>query len=108
MRCFVGAAPLSAITQKLPKLAMPLGVAVFIGLFVLGRWGQVWLPFWIVGTIGSGGFVVWLAVPALWRPRRLWETRRIRGVVETAAFVAIAAYTFWISVGHLTDELALL
>ena len=57
-------------------------------------------------TIGSGAFVLWLAVPALWRPHRLWEERRVRGVVETAAYVAIAGYTFWISLGHLTDELA--
>ena len=78
---------------------------MFIGLFVLGQWRQVWLPFWIVGAIGSGAFVVWLAAPALWRPRRLWEERRVRGVVETAGLVAVAGYTFWISLGHLTDEL---
>ncbi len=75
--------------RKLPKLAMPLGVAVFIGLFVLGQWRQVWLPFWIVGTIGSGTFAVWLAAPrcggrggygrsgscvASSKPRRWWRS----------------------------------
>ena len=97
---------MTAHTRRLPKLALPLGVAVFVGLFILGQWREIWLPFWIVGTVGSGAFVVWLAVPALRRPQRLWEERCVRGVLETAVYVAIAAYTFWISLGHLTEELA--
>ena len=97
---------MTAITRRLPKLAIPLGVAVFVGLFILGQWRGIWLPFWIIGTVGSGAFVLWLTVPALWRPQRLWEERRVRGVVETAAYVAIAAYSFWISLGHMTEELS--
>ena len=49
---------------------------------------------------------MWLAIPALWQPHRLWAERRLRGVLETAAYVAIAGYTFWISLGHLLEELS--
>ncbi len=97
---------MATIIEKLPKLALPMGLAAFAGLFLLGQFRDVWLPFWMVGTLGAGGFVLWLAIPAFWQPRRLWAESRVRGVIETAAYVAVAGYTFWISLGHLLEELA--
>lgn len=82
------------------------GIAIFIALFVLGMAAGVWLPFWVFATLGSVGVGLVLVVGVLRAPERFWRDKGIRGVAETGFFVAVAAYSFWISVGHLGDEIA--
>ena len=38
-------------------------LAVFGSLFILGRMAQIWLPFWIVGTLGAAAYAAVLAIP---------------------------------------------
>ncbi len=80
------------------------GIAIFALLFVLGQVSGVWLPFWIVSTLGSVLFAVIMAGGAAWEVARK-QKRSARAWGETVLLVAVAAYSFWISIGHLTEEL---
>lgn len=81
------------------------GIVVFALLFVMGQVRGVWLPFWIVSTLGSAMFAVVMAGGAAWEVARQ-QKRSARAWGETVLLVAVAAYSFWISIGHLTEELA--
>ena len=83
-------------------------LAIFAGLFILGRAAQIWLPFWILGTLGSAAYAIGLAIAPLRNPKQYWHSQGMRGAAETTALVVVAAYTLWISQGHLCDQLAFL
>ncbi len=93
------------VPAKLPRALFFALLAIFGGLFILGRMAQIWLPFWILGTLGSAAYAIGLALAPIRNPRHYWETQGLRGTAETVALVAVAAYTLWISQGHLRDEL---
>lgn len=82
------------------------GLPIFIALFALGMAAGVWLPFWVLGTLGSAAVGLFLLGDALRAPGRFWRAKGLRGVAETGFFVAVAAYSFWISVGHLGERIA--
>ncbi len=99
---------MTLLSKRYSKLVLAAGLALFIGLFALGQLRWIWLLFWTVGTAGAAVFVLVVVARVLWRPRRLWHERGLRGAIENAVYVALGGYTFWISLGHLTEELALL
>lgn len=86
------------------KHAMTVAIVIFAGLFILGQARGVWLPFWIVATAGSAAFAIYMITAAVLEARA--TTRSAKAWAETALLTAIAAYSFWISIGHLTEELA--
>ncbi|MHA1567726.1 MAG: hypothetical protein ACTSX7_20630 [Alphaproteobacteria bacterium] len=94
-----------AIRAHAPKALFATLLAIFVGLFFLGRAAQIWLPFWIVGTLGSATYAIVTAIPPLRNPTAYWQSKGLRGTAETTALIAVAAYTLWISQGHLLDEL---
>ncbi len=98
---------MTLLSKRYSKLVLSAGLAVFIGLFALGQLRRIWLPFWTVGTAATAVFVLVVVAGVLWRPRRFWHERGLRGAIENAIYVALGGYTFWISLGHLTEELAL-
>lgn len=91
-----------------PKILFITLLAIFLGLFVVGRTVQIWLPFWIVGSLGAAAYIIVVAIPLLRDPWAYWRRKGLRGTVESVALITIAAYTLWISQGHLFDELAAL
>ncbi len=95
-----------AIAIRTPKILFLTLLTIFLGLFVLGRTSQIWLPFWIVGSLGAAVYIIVVALPPLRNPMAYWQDRGLRGAIESAALIAIAGYTLWISQGHLFDELA--
>ena len=81
------------------------GLIAFGGLFILGQTTRIWLPFWIVGTLGAAAYAIVLVAGPLRGPRRYWRERGAKGTIETTVLVAVAGYTLWISQGHLREEL---
>ena len=87
------------------RRAWTAAIVAFAGLFVLGRARGDWLPFWIVATFGAVLFAIIMVATAAREVARK-QPRGARAWAETALLVAVAAYSFWISIGHLTEELA--
>ncbi len=61
---------MALLSKRYAKLVLPVGLAVFIGMFALGQLRRIWLPFWFVGTAGTAVFVLVVVAGVLWRPRR--------------------------------------
>ncbi len=90
-------------TPRWRKYATTVAIVIFAGLFIVGQARGVWLPFWIVATAGSALFALYIVVAAGLEARA--AKRPAKAWAETALLTAIAAYSFWISIGHLTEEL---
>lgn len=108
MRYLKGDAPTTTGRENLMRFLFVAVLAIFGGLFILGRVSQIWLPFWILGTLGSAAYAIGLAIAPLRNPKHFWQSQGLRGTAETTALFAVATYTLWISQGHLRDELFLL
>ncbi len=83
---------------------MTVAIVIFAALFVLGQARGVWLPFWVVATVGSALFALYLVAAAL--AEAFAGRRPLKAWAETVLLTAVAGYSFWISIGHLTEELS--